>query len=71
MPVDAKVAAIFLPTIPDFPIPATMTRPLLARIRRTASSNSSPMRCAISDSAWLWVVSDSIAIGTKLEEWPL
>src|SRR5262249_49689862 len=42
VPVDASVAAIFLATWPDLPMPVTMTRPLAARIRSTAAMNPRP-----------------------------
>ena len=36
VPVDVMVAAIFRPMSPDFPTPATITRPLLAAMSSTA-----------------------------------
>jgi len=40
VPVDARVAAIFFPTNPDFPIPVTTTLPLELKINSTAFSKS-------------------------------
>ena len=41
-PVEAKVAAIFLATCPDLPMPVQITRPLAANSRSTAFSKASP-----------------------------
>ena len=42
VPVEANVAAIFRPTCPDFPMPVTITRPLLPRIRAAAAAKDRP-----------------------------
>src|SRR5580700_5465853 len=42
VPVDASVAAIFLPTWPDLPMPVTMTRPRALRIVSTAATKGAP-----------------------------
>jgi hypothetical protein len=42
VPVEARVAAIFVPICPDLPIPVTITRPLAARMRWTVSQKASP-----------------------------
>src|SRR5580693_6881711 len=42
VPVEASVAAIFLPTWPDLPMPVTMTRPRALRIVSTAATKGAP-----------------------------
>ncbi len=44
VPVLANVAAILRPTCPDLPMPVTITRPVHARHRRQAATNSGPSR---------------------------
>src|SRR5690242_2010422 len=46
VPVLDKVAAIFLPTMPDLPMPHTTTRPFDARTISTASSKFASSRAA-------------------------
>ena len=43
VPVDVRVAAIFRPICPDFPMPVTITLPLQFMINSTARLKSSPM----------------------------
>src|ERR1700689_547821 len=42
VPVEASVAAIFLPTWPDLPMPVTITRPRALRIVSTAATKGAP-----------------------------
>ncbi len=46
VPVLARVAAIFLPTWPDLPMPTTTTRPLPASSSSQALTKSSPIRAS-------------------------
>ena len=65
VPVEAKVAAIFLPTRPDLPIPEIIVRPLQERMRLTALSNSLSMREDMSSSASDCAFRESTAIERK------
>jgi hypothetical protein len=66
--VEASVHDIFRPTIPDLPIPQTITRPLQARIFFTTSENVESIRldiaiiasASISQTCFAWDISLSV-----------